>query len=411
MSAITRNLYREDEVLAAIRMSIIQRRNDETVFWVQEALDSKMLATVNQSLFLAWMYGFGPSYPEWLIRFRRSLQHMPDTQHTEVLELALLLCKHGKTKGDTTVPALLGLGLKPINESVGNPPIYETGLIRTESQKAFVRALLQGKTVLALQCSRHMWLTEADTLWAILKKLRSANTEVIHLLENARLWMGGLWLQEYTWLCIACGIALTASKQTLSTKEDTVKPELLEIRKRWIFEPQRFRRTFAPPVTALYWFTRRGGLRTNETTEADLMENLELCLENSTFWAPLMPTTDEERELFYDTYFPTDIPDEWSQDERLLSHGIGVIPACESPNHGIIFSACLDRWFGHTPSRYIWAGAAAGLAELKKWWTVRPPPTFEKGIDEIYSSPSMHREWMNQYVQWDSSPAITHLCE
>jgi hypothetical protein len=398
MAAITRNLYREDEVLAALRMSILMGRYDETVFWAQEALDSAMLQPVYQSLFLAWIYGFGPSYPEWLVRLRAAVQQGPQIKHETVLELALLLCKHAKTKADTTVVALLGLGIEPLRGHLGPTVVHETELISTANHKNFAAAIIQGRPVIALQCSRLEWGT---TYWDILAKLRTANKEVVYLLQNGASWAPAWWRAEYTWPCIAAAIALTASKQTLSAKEDSVKPELIAIRNRWIFEPQRFRRAFSPPLTCLYWFTRRGALRVNETTEADLMESLELCLETSRFWGPLMPQTDEEREAFYDRYFVTDIPDEWAQEERLVSHGTGVVPVGDHINTGILFTRCLDRWFGYAPSKWVWAGTEDGLAVLKKEWVETQPASFEDGIHALYSSPTRKDHWRRQVAQWD----------
>ena len=34
--------------------------------------------------------------------------------------------------------------------------------------------------------------------------------------------------------------------------------------------------------------------------------------------------SDEHKEAFYDTYFPDDIPDEWSLESREMSHGRGL---------------------------------------------------------------------------------------
>lgn len=406
MAAITRNLYREDEVLASLRMSILSRRYDETVFWAQEALDSTMLQPVYQTLFLTWIYGFGPSYPEWLIRLRETVQQGPQVKHEAVLELALLLCKHGQTKSDTTVVALLGLGLQHLRGHLGTTAVYETDLIKTSTQKAFAAAVIQGRPIIAFQCIRAEWNA---SYWDILAKLRTANKEVIYLLQNAASWAVAWWRDEFTWPCIAAAIALTASQKTLTTKEDTVKQELIAIRNRWIFEPQRFRRAFAPPLTCLYWFTRRGSLRVNETAESDLMESLEICMENSHFWAPLMPQTDVEREAFYDKYFITDIPDEWAREERLMSHGTGVVPLGDNVNHGILFTRCLDRWFGYAPSKWVWAGTEDGLTCLKQLWVDAPPVTFEDGIHALYSSAVLKEDWRRQLTQWDSSPATVRV--
>jgi hypothetical protein len=42
--------------------------------------------------------------------------------------------------------------------------------------------------------------------------------------------------------------------------------------------------------------------------------------------------SDDKMEEFYDQYFPDDIPDEWSKEDKLKSHGDGVLGPSDKPN-------------------------------------------------------------------------------
>ena len=54
---------------------------------------------------------------------------------------------------------------------------------------------------------------------------------------------------------------------------------------------------------------------------------------------------DKARESFYDTYFPDDIPDEWSLAERAKSHGRGA---------SADLAKTIQSWYGHLPCTLIW---------------------------------------------------------
>ena len=97
-----------------------------------------------------------------------------------------------------------------------------------------------------------------------------------------------------------------------------------------------------------------------ETTDTDLTHHLEENLHGSRFWDEYISSlhgTDIQREEFYDTFFPNDIPDEWSKADREKSHGLGVGPCT--------LSECFERWFQDIPCRSIWKGLSAALEVWK----------------------------------------------
>lgn len=96
-------------------------------------------------------------------------------------------------------------------------------------------------------------------------------------------------------------------------------------------------RAYAIPVEALHAGTTRGALSKTYTNIYELLDTEHLLYEGCAFWRRILSIygaymnientiefpTDELKEIFYETYFPDDIPDEWSRVEHEKSHGRG----------------------------------------------------------------------------------------
>lgn len=99
-------------------------------------------------------------------------------------------------------------------------------------------------------------------------------------------------------------------------------------------------RPFEIPYLCLYGMTWRG-------CGGDTTDEINECSLTSPYWkARAVFTTDHEKEDFYDTYFPNDIPDEWSLKEKLKSHGPGV-----DCSNGAPFSRWWKNWI---PQEHLW---------------------------------------------------------
>jgi hypothetical protein len=98
-------------------------------------------------------------------------------------------------------------------------------------------------------------------------------------------------------------------------------------------------RIYEIPTEALTPTTTRGSLSTKYTNIGELRDPVPSLFEGCAWWrarlqevgavqdeetgAVLFPT-DDVLETFYANYFPDDIPDEWSREDQLKSHGRGV---------------------------------------------------------------------------------------
>ena len=356
MAAITRNLYREDEVLAALKWCTLKGRAQEAIFWAQEALDSNLQEECLSALFWVWCFCVGITNLAWLSHFRRVQQKGPNAiTHDDVQQLLMGLLRGASSRRDGTVFALLGLGIT-----------YESKL------ETLKDAISQCQPLDAWVLSKALWQTMPATAWSLLKDgcgKRVDAREAIHMLE---LMCSG----EWTWPTRAAALTIaTCAAATSSPSADWVAPvEWQTYPRLWAHLPMRFRRIHTPPVECLYWLTSRGENPVTETTDKDLTQNLEAALQGSAFWSKICPTQmsdDDYRMYFYDTYFQNDIPDEWSAEDRAKSHGRGPLHSAAA-DRTIVFGRCLERWFGSIPSQVEPKAAIAAL--MNDWPRIEQRP-------------------------------------
>lgn len=403
---LTKHLYNEDEVIAALKWSILRRRFPEVVFWTQECIDSNMLKEFIQAVTWCWMFGCAPKAIGWIQRLRATLQDGHTVKDTSCIDLALSLTYHMKNRPDSSVLGLLGMGLEISIHAPDHIGAFK--LSQDLADTPLIRALAQGKTVLAWHLLHDEWSTDGWTrLREVCASKHSNLTDILHHLENAPVWMGDTWNPNWTWcfraiatitMCLPSGVLVL---DELSPPSLTLTAERLQ----WLHLPQRYRRIYQPPTDCLYWFCKRGNLTVNQTNEHELMAGLEQAFIGSKYWDLLRPelcSTDSAREEFYNLHFPNDIPDEWSTSARAMSHGTGVIPVGAAINHATLFNRFLDRWFLSIPSTSLWRATEHGLNVLKTRWLTTPrPSTLEKGIHDAYTENELCSHLKKQ---WDLVP-------
>ena len=360
---LTRNLYREDEVVAALRLSVARGRTREAAFWVQEGIESGMDVVILQTLLRIWLYNVGVENLSWLAWFLTGLKE--DTPFTEehIIALTVSLVNSMNSRGDSTVFAMLAIGMgEPTPDRVGFTVLPENlrMMTLTKEEITFVRAILQGKFVLAWNLSRPLW--ESGRAEQILEAMDSPQ---FHL-ET----LGPLYSADFLWDFRALSIVIANVSGCLHRPLNPIPsadPTILQLWNQRALLPMRERRELGVPSECLYFYTDRGSLKTNQSTDVELRHRLESALKSSNFWSEFESNfTDSgiQREEFYETYFPNDIPDEWSTTDRAKSHGLGVIPV--GPHDA---SAILRRTlqiFYRVPSKRIWNGLETAIATLVK---------------------------------------------
>jgi len=329
---LTRHLYREDEVRAALMWCILKRRRIEAAFWATEMEETG--CDFDAEIAKAWTYGIGAA----------GLGFLGKLEGTVAVAIALA-CYEPR---DASVVAVLGS--KPT--ATGSPKIPEGAWSPEEA--CALRAMMQGRASTAFAL-RDKW---PWSLWHTAMQFKHGRTLPIESCLEAK----------------ALAVAIVCQPK-LHIKEPSFQApiELASAMESWAQETNlRKRRAYAIPIECLSGLTARGALDCYTSTDGEIrdLRRLEKALGKSPLWAEaiaLSRTSDAEREDFYDSYFvDCDIPDEWSLADRGKSHGPGVIPSD--------LKRFLARWFGSMPCAAIWKGVAR--AELEgTGFSIRPAST------------------------------------
>jgi len=358
-TAMTRNLYRQDEIIAALRLAVARGRSSEAVFWVQEGLDSDMDVDILQTLFTSWLYLVGMNRLSWLGWLLSLVTGQVAITEENIIALTVSLVN---SVGDTSIFALLAIGTEEVGES---PPDHVAWTVLknkipglSSHETTLVRAIEQGKFVLAWKLSLPLWKT--GRAQAILEQMGSPQFPLSSL--------GPIYRDEFIWPLRALSLLIAKSTGCLHLVLEPFpvadRTNVANWAERKLL-PMRQRRIYAVPPECLYSYTVRGSLRRDQSTHLDLTKNLQKFLCASPFWEQhedAMKDNGEQRETFYETYFPNDIPDEWSVADRAKSHGPGVIPTMNC-NDSVLLAASLRRFFG-PPSKAIWGGLERAIAQL-----------------------------------------------
>ena len=393
---LTRSLYREDELISALKWHLIKGRFNETLFWTQEALDSNMKNEFFKAVLWVWIFTCGPSSLGWIDRFSQCIKNPTDYN---CLNLVISLLYHIKHRGDISALCLLGLGLCKAKKQPNTITLLTLpeGLPNTP----IIRALVQGKTDLAWMLLRPDWNTTSwTTLESLIKVKHPSALKYIGMLQNPKPWMDIAYTPEWTWCLRSIATILACSPKPLNIYEEPKSYD--RVISNYICHTgfsMRHRRVYEIPLESLYWHTKRGSLTVDKTTENELQIDLEDSLAGSKYWDGALPVGyDLEREEFYYVHFPDDIPDEWSAENRKKSHGHGVVPV-GVVNHNVMFNRCLIRWFNKLPCNYLWRGFEIAIEEFTHRWEVYRPQTLETGIHEAYEQIDVD-SWLHEMESW-----------
>ena len=363
---LTRHLYVEDEVIAALQFCVLRGKTVEAAFWCEELLCSEMIDELLAALRRIWLHGFGIGALSWFRRFQE-VSEQPEIQVEDILGLVTALCVTGlNQRRDNTYLILAGSTVGP---EQANFSIAPKGV--TPADAYFIACVEQGRTLSAWRSLSHT--TGGVLRLAAEKKHREAGLNACELLI------------EYPALAVA---ALCLVKGELAARlTQPLPPQLREVEKaRASWEPlmsRRQRRQYPIPRECLYWATERGSRSVYESSEKLLRGSLERPgkLWGSTYWDSVADAVggweairndSEVRMRFYDEHFPDDTPDEWSIAEREKSHGRGAL---QPDATGVKAESFLRSWFGRIPSAVIWNGfdsACKGLAHIKTWGDIAP---------------------------------------
>jgi len=346
----TRHFYRTDEVKAALQMCISKRRSEEALFWSLELLESEEFKTLKDALFNTWFHCIGLAN----INILTNILELVEDDNT-VFTLVYSLCY---TKRDCTLPVMFLYGLT--NTTYKNRNIVfnlPKDLQQDDSHMdAYIRACALGKYLDAWMLSIVLWKKNIHEFNKRLLHHKYKNHIIYTLynqLEEAN------YINKWYLRCSIVGILCFAEKHytepTNYLKSYTPFLEEIQVWKSLI--TKRKRRIYTIPKDCLYGRTYRGTMTYCQNNDEELHEP-PYILQNQSIYHSIIEKygsykrfyDEDDYDMFMDWYFPDDIPDEWSLEDRQKSHGIGVNQKGDTPSLLRYF----NRWVDLKTQCKIW---------------------------------------------------------
>jgi hypothetical protein len=345
---LTRHFYNSDEVQSALYYSTTRADYQETLFWTKEYVESGYASEAISTLFESWIWQRGPFHMQWLIHAHQMLTA------EEVTEDAILLSAYQLSnckKRDHSLWNILVLSPTHTNKPPDRITRKESVIpSRSPKVKFFLSALCQRKAQVAWWISTQLSISEVwENLYAhVHHYARDKPYPVFFEALKAYEKILGYPSEEYDIVirCVAIlSVCLTEEQQQESFKEQSqIAERCQESLKEWVgMEGQMKRRIYSIPKASMYGTTKRGTLSWSSSTLIQL-HNVEKYIVGCPFWNDAIQeygmiqkgviqwTSLEHQEAFYNKFFPDDIPDEWTREEKQKSHGDGLLGPTETPN-------------------------------------------------------------------------------
>ena len=347
---LSRHFYPLEDVHAALRYTCCRSNPVEAVFWCQELLWSGCASEAVSTLFESWLWQIGPFRLAWLSSAWTALAGEEVTE--EAIRLAAYqLGTLSPSQCDHSLWHILTLASAEAPERLTRKT--PASLPSSDPKEVyFVRALYQGKARCAWWMAQYM---ESARLWELLEWY------IHHLLQDSRdvyllclqALQGydallGYTSEEYDivircaavlMLCLSPSQRAESLRLLLSTLDERVLTNLAHWKA--VYGTTRARQFVLLPF-CLYGTTERGRSRWSQYNVGQL-HHVEKYLIGCPFWDEALVDyatveesgviqwqSEDAMEDFYDKYFPDDIPDEWTKNDKEVSHGSGVLGPDES---------------------------------------------------------------------------------
>ena len=318
---LTRNLYRLEEVQASLIFCLVNGKPKSALFWCEEILASECGWILGEVLLKSWIWYACP-YDVALIYDIRNADYDCDVDDSLIQIVMRLMA--AIQKGERNVIQTLTSGLRTHPTGYTRKPIDPTD--PTDQKKTEIHHILSDAGCRGL--GNRMWyylsrnLDFAPNLGLLVrgtkkekKILRKAVQTLIDLSAHDPYKLSAL---------SACCLIISCRKE---------KRKII-CQKQYDFD---YAAKYRLSITS--WLAKQGkrngrifdvesvgilGLRKQSSLQEiwDIYPSLK---EGTPFWKRITGAYDLEddssRELFYDTWFPNDIPDEWSLDDQKKSHG------------------------------------------------------------------------------------------
>lgn len=352
---LSRHFYSLDEVQAALLYTTTRSIKDESLFWCQEMLLSGCIGETISTLFESWLWHTGPFRLQWLVDAWNTLAS-EELSEEDILLATYNLSSVNCQYHDNSLWNIIVLTALEPNKMPDRVTCKTPSSIPSEDEKElyFIRAIYQGKAHSAWWISQYI---DVCRVWDLLNWY----IENIHTMFNEQYKVCLKALQNYEQLlgyksdeyniivrCMAvimmC-IPLSIQEVSFKLQADTIDSYHMEFLQQLSENVGRkIRRKYTIPTYCLYGKTLRGRNKWSQQNFIQL-NNIEKYLIGCPFWDEVLVEyadvdenyiitwhSDDKMEEFYNLYFPDDIPDEWSKEDKLKSHGDGVLSPSDKPN-------------------------------------------------------------------------------
>ena len=321
---LTRHFYESDEVQSSLYYCSSRRDLKETEFWCHEMVISGYSSEAISVLFESWLWQRGPFYLRWLLDARALMEEIVSEQ--AIMKAAVQLSSYAEW--DNSVWAVLMSDTTKVDRVTMKTPAWIPS--DCDADHLFLyRALYQGKARSAWgMVLRH----PRQKIWSLLREYSARQyplyTECIDILEHYEDLLGYKSdAYDTVILCVAVlMLCLSPAKRTHSFQQRPYQE-----RSFCIPIGRKAARLYPIPSVALYGTRRGTTLCTQYHTNG--LYDIEKGIKGCPFWDEALReyqrhgkwVSDDAMEAFYDRYFPDDIPDEWSHEEKIKSHGLGLL--------------------------------------------------------------------------------------
>lgn len=366
--SLSRHFYALDEVHSALQYSSTRNDRVETLFWCNELLRSGCVSETISTLLESWLWNKGPFCLSWILHAFSTLGGDECSEEDVLLSAYQLSCV-SYLKRDHSVWSILALyALNVPCDRVGPKTIPHP--FTNDREMYLVRAMVQGRAYSAWCMTQQMdwdrvrtilsWYSSSTSCHSFKKEFQTC---LRYFDEYEKLL--GYRTPEYDTVFRCLTVIMICLSPLQQEESFRPLPSCLDASSKsqidhWDSLLGTKARVYSIPPSALYGRTLRGRMRWTQSTISQL-NDIEPHLLGCPFWeeatseygtiltSTILWNSDDDREAFYQRYFPDDLPDEWTKSEKAKSHGEGIMGPTESLTMVKYARNYLSKW-----SRFAW---------------------------------------------------------
>lgn len=330
---LTRHFYSFDDVQAAIYYGGGRAAWKETVFWCRELALSGHVSEAISTLFESWLWNRGPFHMRWLLDAMDLLGgEEVSMENLLVMAEALSRC----SLKDHSLWALLvssvveGEADRLFDRVTRRTPLAKLPVDANEREIFLIRAMYQHKAGAAWWAIEGIPTERVESLleWYVEHVLvgegRGDGEEESRWYEALRGYDRLLGYRSDAYdraiLCVrVLAMCLTADQRKKSMAPSVSSPLYRKDEAEWDqVLGRKAGRIYPIPYYGLYGVTVRGRMRQTDTTIGELWD-VRRGMIGVACWEGIQGVME------WESYFPDDLPDEWTAAEKEQSHGAGLL--------------------------------------------------------------------------------------